>query len=290
MSRLRLTMLNSMAGSELDAALDRHVQEGLEICDLKDGIFGKRLEELSHEQVRSLADEIATRGLKTYCLSTSLGDHDLAAGRERWRQVNSDILDRVLSAAEILKPALIRVIVAKDTSRPQGGEDNMKRVLAQHSWVAAVYDEIIGRINGEGYDVVLENEAHDCIITSPEDVRDLFAALKPGHRVRYTWDVQNMWQMGTPPSREVLDKLLPLLGMLHVKGGRASSDGTLKDASSLADASWPVADIVRAAIASGRIEVICINPSHGARAAGFDRWAVARDDLRFIRAADQRVA
>jgi len=283
-------MLNSMAGSDLAVALDRHVQEGLEICDLKDGIFGRRLEDLSHDQLRSLADEISARSLKTYCVSTSLGDKDLALGQERWRQVNSEVLDRVLSAAEILKPALIRVIAAKDTSRPQGGEGNMKRVLVQYSWVAAAYDEIIGRINTEGYDVVLENEAHDCIITSPEDVRDLFAALNPDYRVRYTWDVQNMWQMSTPPSLEVLDKLLPLLGMLHLKGGRAGSDGTLKDASSLADASWPVADIVRAAIESGRIEVICINPSHGTEAAGFDGWAVARDDLRFLRAADQRVA
>ncbi|MER8887134.1 hypothetical protein [Mesorhizobium sp. M0816] len=279
-----------MAGSDLAVALDRHVQEGLGICDLKDGIFGKRLEDLSHDQLRSLADEITARGLNTHCLSTSLGDHDLALGRECWRQVNSEILDHVLSAAEILKPALIRVIAAKDTSRPQGGAQNMNRVLAQHPWVPAAYDEIIGHINAAGFDVVVENEAHDCIITSPEDVRDLFATLKPGHRVSYTWDVQNMWQMGTLPSREVLDKLLPLLGMLHLKGGRAGSDGTLKDASSLADASWPVADIVRAAIESGRVEVICINPSHGTRAAGFDDWAVARDDLRFIRAADQRVA
>lgn len=290
MRRIRLTMLNSMASSDLAVALDRHVQEGLEICDLKDGIFGKRLEELSHEQLRSLADEITGRGLKTYCLSTSLGDHDLAMGRVRWRQVNSDILDRVLSAAEILKPAVIRVIAAKDTSRPQGGEGNIKWLLARYPWVVAAYDDIIGRINTVGYDVVLENEAHDCIITSPEDVCDLFATLKPDNRVRFTWDVQNMWQMGTPPSREVLGKLLPLLGMLHLKGGRAGSDGTLKQSSSLADASWPVVDIVRAAIESGRIEVICINPSHGNKPAGFDRWAVARDDLRFIRAADQRVA
>ncbi|MER9533837.1 hypothetical protein NKI89_29115 [Mesorhizobium sp. M0309] len=188
MRRIRLTMLNFMAGSDLAAALDRHVQEGLEICHLKDGIFGKRLEELSHDQLRRLADEIAARGLKTYCLSTSLG-------------VNSVILDRVVSAADILKPALIRVIVAKDTSLPQGGEDNMNRVLARYPWLAATYDELIARINAAGFDVVLENEAHDCII-----------------------------------------------------------------------------------------KVICINPSHGTRAAGFDDWNVARDDLRFIRAANQRVA
>jgi sugar phosphate isomerase/epimerase len=289
MSTIRLTMLNSMAG-DMPGALDRHVEERLEICDLKDRIYGKRLEELSDDEVAELDREITARGLKTYCLSTSLGDHDLALGEAAWIDVNHRILERVLAAAKVLKPSVVRVIAAKDTSRPQGGAGNMEMVLASYPWAPAAYDTIVARINEAGFDAVLENEAHDCIVTSPEDVLTLFAALGPKHRLKYTWDVQNMWQMGTPPSLTVLRTLLPHLGMLHLKGGRAGPDGALLDAASLADASWPVADIVRAAVDSGTIDVLCINPSHGRRSEQFDGWAVARDDLRFLRAADPRIA
>jgi hypothetical protein len=77
--------------------------------------------------------------------------------------------------------------------------------------------------------------------------------------------------------------------MLHLKGGQAGPDGNLEFASSLADATWPVIDIVRAAIGEGGIKVVCLNPSHGKRAAGYDTFAIARDDAHFLRINDPRI-
>ncbi len=42
----RLTMLNSMAGEDFAAALDRHVAWGIRDLDLRDGIYGHWLKTL----------------------------------------------------------------------------------------------------------------------------------------------------------------------------------------------------------------------------------------------------
>jgi sugar phosphate isomerase/epimerase len=289
MRRVALTMLNSMGG-ELPQSLDRHAELGFSLCDLKDRLFGKALEELEDREVEELGRLLGARNLKVHCLSTSLGHVDLALGEAAWIAANESILGRVLAAARVLVPAVIRVIAATDTSRRQGGPANLRQEIERHPWFPAAYDAIVGRINAAGFDAVIENEARDCIVTSPIDVLDLFAALKSELRVRYTWDVQNMWEMGTAPSVAVLRALLPCLGMLHLKGGIAAPDGSLRTASSLADATWPVMDIVRAAIEATDIEVICLNQSHGDRAPGYDTFAVARDDALFLRINDPRIA
>jgi len=289
MRRVSLTMLNSMAG-DLPQSLDRHVELGFAVCDLKDRLFGKPLEALDTDEIDELASQLAARDLRVHCLSTSLGHHDLALGEASWVATGDRVLARVLAAARILEPSVIRVIAATDTSQPQGGAGNMERALERHPWVPAAYDAIIARINGAGFGAVIENEARDCIITSPGDVLALFAALQPGQRVGFTWDVQNMWEMGTVPSPEALCAILPCLTMLHVKGGRAGADGALRQASSLADATWPVAEIVRAAISLSEIDVICLNASHGDRAAGYDVFPVACEDAQFLRACDPRIA
>ena len=161
--------------------------------------------------------------------------------------------------------------------------------LARHPWLPDAYNRIISRINAAGFGAVIENEVHDCIITSPDDVLTLFGALEPELNVQFTWDVQNMWQMGTPPTVGVLRALLPWLGMLHLKGGRAGADGTLQYASGLADATWPVMEIVQTALNESDIDVICLNPSHGSSDPGYDTFSIACDDARFLRACDDRI-
>ena len=66
----RLTILNSMAGADFPAALDRHVAWGLTDLDLKDHIFGKAVAGLTRDEAARAARFIADRGLTTHCLST----------------------------------------------------------------------------------------------------------------------------------------------------------------------------------------------------------------------------
>jgi hypothetical protein len=131
---------------------------------------------------------------------------------------------------------------------------------------------------------MVENEAHHCVVTSPEDAVAFVAATRGDTELGFIWDVQNMWQMGTFPSLAGLDTLRPILTGIHLKGGIAGSDGDLETASGLAEASWPVRDIVGAVIESGLVDVVCLNPSHGARRPGYSMAETAAADIRFLRA------
>jgi hypothetical protein len=73
-----------------------------------------------------------------------------------------------------------------------------------------------------------------------------------------------MWETGSFPSLTIYEQLKPIIAYVHFKGGRCESpQGPLKWRSSLADASWPVAEIATQVIIDGVSPVICINPSHG---------------------------
>ena len=72
--------------------------------------------------------------------------------------------------------------------------------------------------------------------------------------------------------------------MVHLKGGQSDRPGGApKWSSSLADASWPVLDVVRAVVADGVSPVICLNPSHGERKPGYDYTDVVARDVDFLR-------
>ena len=59
MARTQLTILNSMAGQDFEAALRQHVAWGLHWLDLKDRIFGKGIIDLSDDEALLAKDLIA---------------------------------------------------------------------------------------------------------------------------------------------------------------------------------------------------------------------------------------
>src|SRR5207237_198766 len=82
--------------------------------------------------------------------------------------------------------------------------------------------------------------------------RRLFDRLGLRHKFSFTWDVANLWQMGTFPTLEVYAQIKHLIGYVHVKGGlKGDRESAFGWASSLEDASWPVAEIVKAVISDG---------------------------------------
>jgi hypothetical protein len=80
---VELTILNSMAGNEFEAALDQHVAWGLRVLDLKNAIFGKELIDLSDDEAQTAADLIQTRGLSVYNFLSMFFFADVARG-EAW--------------------------------------------------------------------------------------------------------------------------------------------------------------------------------------------------------------
>lgn len=279
---MQLTILNAMAGRDIVAALDQHVAWGLPVLDLKDSIFGKGIADLADEEAARLAELASERGLSAYCLSTGLFLADIEQGEETFR-AHLERLPRLLAIARLLRPRFIRLLAAR-SSRRADFADSAAYVRERHPWLLDRYREAIDRISAAGFEATIENEVHDCLFAHPDEILAFFQALDRPGQVCLTWDIQNLWQEGTFPSREVYRRLQPLIGYCHLKGGQTDGDSpALRWRSALEDASWPVAEIVREVVADGVSPVICLNPPHGAPRPGDDAGGVTQRDLAFVR-------
>jgi len=279
---MKLSMLNMMVGDDFATALDRHVNLGIEILDLKESILGRAVEDLTVEDAREASRMLTERSLSVYCLSSQLGYRPLEMGEEKWIAEAFDCLDRILAVAHVLQPEVVRLLCA---SSPTSTGQSFMQVAAKHPWLVPAYRTIASRIAAEGFTPMAENEAVNCIVANPHDAVAFVEAVRGDSGLRFIWDVQNMWQMGTYPDLAVLDVLRPVTAGLHLKGGIADAKGELETASTLEDASWPVREIVNAVIASGSVAVICLNPSHGNRPPGYTMAAAVEADIRFLRRA-----
>jgi sugar phosphate isomerase/epimerase len=280
----QITMLNNMAAADFVASLDIQQSWGITVLDLKSDIFGKSLIELTLEEAERAARSIADRGMSVYCFSTELFQREHELGAAFFQSEYMDKLEHLLALARIMKPKVIRLLAARTAKRSEVAS-SVAYIVKEHAWLIDMYREAIDRISAAGFEVTIENECNGCIFAAPEEIMDFFAVLDRADHVYFTYDVQNLWQMGTFPTMEVYRKLAPLIGFYHVKGGQIGEEGdSLVWKSGLEDASWPVAELTRQVIADGNSPVICINPSHGKEKPGYRYEDMYKRDLDYLNA------
>jgi sugar phosphate isomerase/epimerase len=278
----KLTMLNSMAGSDFNQSLDTHVEWGLEALDLKDRIWGKPLLQLSAQEAQEACQAIQERGLYVYCMSTDLFHDDIERGEHYFQERHVARIDKALEVAAILKPTVIRLLSAKSEKRSEF-TDSISYIHHNAPWLIPMYREAIDRIAAAGFEVTIENECERNLMSTPEEILAFFKEIDRPNNTYFTYDVQNLWQMGTFPSIEAYRRLKPLIGYFHLKGGRTGDNGDkLVWRSSLEDASWPVAQLTKQVIADGVSKVICLNPSHGQKQEGYNYDNLVERDLKYV--------
>jgi sugar phosphate isomerase/epimerase len=276
-----LSVLNGMTGTDPEAAMDVHRACGLDNLDLKDAWFGKPVELWTTNEATRVAVAAAQRGLRIASLSSSLGRSEVDGGASAYR---SDLaaLDNLLMIVRILKPERIRLIAPSLAGR-KSVPDATIEILAHHPWLFPCLRAVVDRLHASGAEVVFENESPGTVFGNPTEVLGFFAALdRPATRM--IWDVGNWWHFGCSRFPTIADAqaLLPVVGVLHLKGGIAEHPGgTLRWAGQLAETSWDVPGIVRTILAGGLCPVICLNPPHGATRHGV-RYDY-RADLAYLR-------
>ncbi|GMV79489.1 MAG: hypothetical protein AMXMBFR7_06730 [Planctomycetota bacterium] len=276
---VHLTILNNIAGPDLEIQLKQHAACNLKHLDLKERIFGKSITQLSAEEAQRAQALVAAYGMRVQCFSTTLFADSVDQGPESFRAKHLEPLDRTLAAARILKPAFIRLIDAKVPSKP-AELDGLGYVRARHPWLLELYREAIQRISDAGFTTTIENEPGG-FFDAADTIAHTFETLGLGARVCYTWDVQNLWESGVAPSLAVLERVKPWLRYYHVKGGRI--EGGRMIATTLADAAWPVVEITQRVVDEGLSPVICLNPPHGVKDPRFPLENLAQRDLAFLR-------
>lgn len=278
-----ITILNAMAGREFEAALDRHVKWGLTRLDLKDNIFGKNVSDLSDRELAAASRMISERGLNVYAISTSLFSENLEAGEPVFREKHLGAISRVLEIARALSPAIVRLI-APSTTKRRSLTDAVQYAKSESPWIFDQLDDAIARIADAGFTTVIENESSASLISRPDEALAFFASLANSEKAMFTWDVVNMWQVGTFPTVEVYEALRPIVGYIHFKGGQSEGpSGPLKWKSPLDEASWPVRDITARLVRDGVCRAICINPPHGEIRPGTDPSGWVERDIEYLR-------
>jgi sugar phosphate isomerase/epimerase len=279
---VQLTLLSSILGGDFPLALERQKALGLRFLDLKDGLWGKSVEQLNKDEAIRADALIEGHGLAVHCFSTSIGHTSLDPNTDEtaFRARHQPALENALRVAQIMRPQVIRLLAPRLS--PETGEAAIARLQREFPWAIRVYRDWVDQIAAQGFGILIENEARGCLLASVHDVQSFFVILdQPA--ARYTWDVQNLWQSGTFPSLEVYRQLQPLIGAVHLKGGRGDDNQTLKWATPLDEASWPVLDIVHEIVADGVAPFICLNPSHGQKPPGWNDWEVAQHEVAWLR-------
>ncbi|MFB9274686.1 sugar phosphate isomerase/epimerase family protein [Cohnella cellulosilytica] len=274
-----VTVLNAMASRDFGESLALQRQWGIRSLDLKDHIFGKQVEELTPEESSSAARMIDDHGLRTYCLTTGIFKGNLEQGEAAYGDVQLRAVERVLEAAARLRPKTIRVL-APHLSAPGAGVEQMER---QYPWFMGMLRKMVDTLYNEGYKVMIENEPERTVLSSPAEIVRFFRALDRTGKAYFTYDAQNLWQMGVCPTLDVYRRLRPVIGYFHVKGGIMNPATRLLEwKSRLEEASWPVEEMTREVIRDGSSPVICINPSHGADSQRYDDHHDYKRDYDYI--------
>ncbi|MEK3722722.1 sugar phosphate isomerase/epimerase family protein [Paenibacillus sp. FSL H8-0034] len=280
----RLTMLNTMAGPDFIQAMDQFALWGLEVIDLKDHIYGKSISDLNADEAEAAAVVLKERNLQVYSFSSELFYDDIEKGEEHFRTHHFNRITRLLQAADTLKPTMIRLLAAQYKHR-NTYSFSMDYIHEFAPWLIPLYQEAVDRIHEAGYHVTIENECHDCIWATPSEIISFFHELNRPNKVHFTYDVQNLWQMGTYPSLTVYEALKPIIGFVHLKGGQQGEEGSsLVWKSSLEDASWPVEELVTQVVRDQISPVICLNPSHGKLKEGYVYDNLTKRDLCYVQA------
>jgi sugar phosphate isomerase/epimerase len=282
-SSLRLAVLNSMAGSDIEASLDQQIAWGIRDLDLKDSIWGKSVLHLESLELGRLTKLIEARSMSVQCVSTTLFHGHIEEGETELRQQILGPMDRLIQVSRALRPRFVRLLGARTRQAVE-----TRALLLSHDpkldWLFALYREAIDRLAAAGLMVTIENETNGCILCDGDTVRAFFERLDRSGRAVFTWDVQNMWHCGAFPSLAIYEQVKPFLAYYHVKGGQSERGGSaLRYKSTLEEASWPVLSITRKVVSDGVSPVICLNPSHGEKRPGYDEAHETERDLAFLR-------
>lgn len=244
--------------------------------------MGKSLLELSEEDAERATLAIKERELTVHCMSTSLFHDDLERGENYFRDTHLSQIEQTIKIARILRPTVIRLLSPK-IERIGTLTDSIGRMKSEFAWFFPMPRDAVDRLSDEGFGVTIENECERNIFSHPQEIIEFFEILNRPDSVYFTYDVQNLWQMGTFPTLDVYRTLKPLIGYFHLKGGRAGEDGRLLWKSTLEDASWPVAEMTLEVVRDGVSPVICLNPSHGGKLECYDYSRMFQRDLDYIR-------
>ncbi|MBQ7338376.1 MAG: Gfo/Idh/MocA family oxidoreductase [Clostridia bacterium] len=209
---MHISVFTDELAREVTELLPTFAAWGLKYVDFRSRVYGRAIEDLSVEQLRSLRAQLDTLGLRTGVIQSSLCKIHLPDREGMAREEKK--LEGILRAADILDCRLVRSFNywQHDQNDPRCGELAMRPdALAQ---VLDMFDPIARRAQAEGLILGFENCGQ-----TPDEVITLLEALNVPEW-GMAWDVSNMFELLPQAQGDCITyftKALKYANMLHVK-------------------------------------------------------------------------
>lgn len=201
-------------------------QAGAQSVELRSAIYGKRIDQLTEEELLNLSRLLVGNDLTVACIASSFGKCELDSDEE-WR-THQEILRGSVRAAQMLHTSIIRVFPfwtpgKRELPRP-GIEDYLDRIVACMKWAVRLAEDA-------GVVLCFETEASTHSGTCRE-ARLIVDALGPSQALGVTWDMNNAWYAGHEhPLQEGYPWIRGLVRHLHVKPNKKGTIETIGDSS-----------------------------------------------------------
>jgi sugar phosphate isomerase/epimerase len=214
--------MTDQLGLQFDSAVKQLADWGVQWVDLRGGIYGKGIDDVTDSEAASAQAVLKEHGLQVGCLASRLAspwlNHDLWDAQD-WEEELLG-LDRLIKLAEVFQTDVLRVYAYRKPN-PDVPQDrpNLEEYLEPVSERLREAAEIAA---GQGLQLVLENETFSLVGTCGEMRRVLDAV--DHEALLACWDVSNGWACGEPPYPDGYDQIRGLVGYVHVKGAKSRAD------------------------------------------------------------------
>ena len=254
--------------TDLNEQLDVLQQAGIHLLDLR-GVWGRNVLELSDDEVATIRDTLASRGMRVSCVATPVGKAAIDGDFEQQQSA----LARGIDIARALGTTNVRIFsyYIPDGDTPEQHRDEVFRRLSA----------LVEQAQAAGMTLLHENE-RGIYGDSPARCQELHATIDSPHFLAL-WDPGNFASCGFESFPESWELLKPYIGYVHVKDYDRAAKRVVVAGAGAAD--W--ASCLRALRESGYSGVIALEPhlAHAGKAGGFtgpDLFVDAVDALRSV--------
>jgi len=218
---IEISVMTDQLGLDFESAVKQLAHWGVEWVDLRGGIYGKGIDDVTDSEAERAKDALVEHGLRVACLATRLAspwkDHDLWDERD-W-EAELEHLDRLVELAKAFNTDLLRVYAYRKPN-PDAALDrpDLEKYMEPVSQRLREAAEVAA---GQDIRLVLENETFSLVGTCSE-LRQVLDAV--GHEALLAcWDVANGWACGEQPYPDGYDQIRDSIGYVHIKGAKSQT-------------------------------------------------------------------
>lgn len=208
---------DEVSKEDFDEAVRLGVEAGATGIELRGGIWGERVQQISNDTVKRVQDTLSRYGVKVLCLGSPVGKCSHEDVEEQAE--HHCFFDRMLELAEVFDTTVIRGFALWDPNRKDrkrerpGVEPNLGAIVP-------FLAPIVRKARDAGVTFSLENEAAT-IVGSCSEARQVADALEAetgsSEGFSFCWDVNNGIGCGEAHFPEGYQKIKGRITHLHVK-------------------------------------------------------------------------